>query len=248
MMNINSYYPTPAAGSFSHQPLSLHDGTGHQLSNGFHHSVTAAAAASSGFMSPTPYSSRPICPGYDLPVSQGSKARFVTADADDQLMRSAVAVAAASDMAANSTREQHQTAAAGAVSYPSLGDPVSAAHHPRVHHHLHHHHHQQQQQQQRWGLTVGDGSSQTSTSPPPPLMQTSAFNHAVHSPHLSRVSVTTDASPPAVSCQSPHSAGTGYNSTGHIPFYPWMGVVGKHWLYVHVVRSDYYCYTFYKPY
>jgi len=206
MMNINSYYP--AGGSFSHQPLSLHDNTGHQLSNGFHHSVTAA-----GFMSPAHYSSRPLCPAYDLPGSQ-SKARFV-ADADDQLMRSGT-----SDVNATSTRE-HQSAG-----YASLGDPSS--HHPHVHH-LHHHHPQQQQQQQvsRWGMAVGDGANQTSTTPPP-LMQTSAFNAAVQSGthHLNRPP-TTDTSPSAVSCQSPHSAATGFNSTGHIPFYPWMGVVGK---------------------
>jgi len=206
MMNINAYYPT--GGSFSHQPLPLHDGADHQLSNGFHHSVTAA-----GFMSPTHYSSRPICPAYDLPGSQ-SKTRFV-ADGDSQLIRSAT-----SDVNAASTRE-HQ-----AAGYASLGDPAS--HHPHVHHHLHHHQQQQQQQQQvsRWGMTVGDGASQSSTTPPP-LMPTSAFNPAVQSVthHLNRPA-TTDTSPPAVSCQSPHSAGAGFNSAGHIPFYPWMGVVG----------------------
>jgi len=204
-MNINSYYP--AGGSFSHQPLSLHDNAGHQLSNGFHHSVTAA-----GFMSPTHYSSRPICPGYDLPGSQ-TKARFV-ADGDDQLMRSGT-----SDVSAAPTRE-HPTAG-----YAPLGDPA-ASHHPHVHHH-HLHHHQQPQQVSRWGMTVGDGSSQSSTTPPP-LMQTSAFNAAVQTGthHLNRPT-TTDTSPPAVSCQSPHSAATGFSSTGHIPFYPWMGVVGK---------------------
>ena len=202
MMNINSYYP--AGGSFSHQPLSLHDGAGHQLSNGFHHSVTAA-----GFMSPTHYSSRPLCPGYDIPSSQ-SKARFV-ADGDDQVMRSVT-----SDVNATSPRE-HQ-----AAGYASLGDPTS--HHPHAHHHLHHHQ-QPQQQVSRWAMTVGDGASQTSTTPPP-LMQTSAFNPAVQSGthHLNRPA-TSDTSPPAV---SPHSAASGFNSSGHIPFYPWMGVVGKH--------------------
>jgi len=209
-MNINSYYPP--GGSFGHQPLSLHDNAAHQLSNGFHHGVGAAA----GFMSPTHYSSRPICPGYDLPGSQSKAARFV-ADGDDQLMRSGTA-----DVNGGTSTRDHQTAAA----YASLGDP--APHHPHVHHQLHHHpHHQQQQQVSRWAMTVGD-SGQTSTSPPPALMQTSAFNHAIQSGshHLSRPA-TADTSPPTVSCQSPHSAGTGFNSSGHIPFYPWMGVVGK---------------------
>ena len=210
MMNINTYYPT--GGTFSHhQPLPLHDSAAeHQLSNGFHH--TAA-----GFMSPTHYSSRPLCPAYDLPGSQ-SKARFV-ADGDTQLMRSG-----ASDVNVASTRE-HQTAAG----YASLGDPAS--HHPHVHHHLHH---QQQQQVSRWGMTVGDGTGGNQTpNTPPPLMPTSAFNPAVQSVthHLNRPA-TTDTSPPAaVSCQSPHSAAVGFNSSAHIPFYPWMGVVGKNQLF-----------------
>ena len=207
MMNINSYYPSSGA-AFGHQPLSLHDTAGHQLSNGFHHSVSAA-----GFMSPAHYSSRPICPGYDLPGSQ-TKSRFV-ADGDDALMRSG-----ASDVNATPARD-HPSAG-----YASLGDP--AAHHAHAHHHLHHHH--QQQQVSRWGMTVpGDGSSQTSTPPPPQLMQTSAFNHAVQpgAGHHVHRPATTDTSPPAVSCHSPHSAATGFNSAGHVPFYPWMGVVGK---------------------
>jgi len=216
-MNINSYYP-PAGPSFSHQPLALHDNAaGHQLSNGFHHSVSAA-----GFMSPTHYSSRPICPGYDIPGSQSkaaAAARFVADGGDDPLMRSGTA-----DVNATPTRD-------GA--YGSLGDP--SPHHPHVHHHLHHHQHPQPPQQQvsRWpGMTVqGDGPIQTSSPPPPSLIQTSAFNHAVPTGavthHLNRPA-TADPSPPAaVSCQSPHSAITGFNSSGHIPFYPWMGVVGK---------------------
>jgi len=216
MMNINSYYPT--GGSFSHhQPLALHDSSEHhhQLSNGFHHSVSAA-----GFMSPTHYSGRaPICPGYDLPGSQ-TKARFV-ADGDAQLMRSAAADVV--NAAGGSTREQHQSGGG----YASIGDP--APHHPHVHHHLHHQ--QQPQQQQgvsRWGIAVDGGSNHQGSTTPPPLMPTSAFNPAVQSVthHLSRP-VTTDTSPPAVSCQSPHSAAAGFSSAGHIPFYPWMGVVGK---------------------
>jgi len=217
MMNINSYYP-PGAGSFSHQPLSLHHedtSAAHQLSNGFHHSVTAAP----GFMSPTHYSSRSLCPRYDLAGgSSQSKARFVS-NGDDQLMGSA-----ASDVNAPSTPREHPTAG-----YASLGaDP--SPHHPHVHHHLHHHQHQQQQQVTRWGMTVADGggSGQTSTTPPP-LMQTSAFNSAIQAGahHLNRPTAADTSPPAAVPCQSPHSAGAGFNSTGHIPFYPWMGVVGK---------------------
>lgn len=197
-MNINSYYPS-AGGSFSHQPLSLHDG--HQLSNGFHHNVSAA-----GFMSPSHYSGRALCTGYDIPSSQ-TKARF---DADDQqMMRSGTA-----DVNASSTRE-HQAG-------------YATPHHPSVHHL--HHHHQQHQQVSRWNMgDGGPGPRQTSTTPPPTLMQSTAFNPAAAAVtaghHLNRLTSTDNSPPAAVSCQSPHSAGSGFNSGGHIPFYPWMGVV-----------------------
>jgi hypothetical protein len=79
---------------------------------------------------------------------------------------------------------------------------------------------QQQQQQHRWSMSSGGESS---VSPPPQA----AFSAA--SQHTGRPTV--NCSPP---CHSPASAG-GYTSSSapnntsplnHIPFYPWMGVVG----------------------